>query len=263
MISCCFENGSKRQKSFDFFVLKNFEFEGDVMTTRVVTDKQLEKLSRRIHDLFERVRTGGVDFQETLDGLQCLAEKKSETINSHGKDIAMCQKFYQKVFGESQDFSEVRIPEKPEGDWWLIVLVKGMTPEELFQRCREKFGAWKWTNKSLDEIIVSDRTAKDGHYAIWVKANIEADEEFKNLFANQLKAQNHKGITLEERLVLELFYFWRTKKHLDNQNWTLCAGSRYSDGDIPYVSWNDGRMDVYRCYPDSVHDHLRSRRVVS
>jgi hypothetical protein len=219
-----------------------------------------------MHDLFERVRTGGVEFQQTLDGLQLLAEKKSEKAspdNPHGREIAMWQNFYKKVFEETVDFSNVHIPEKPEGRRWLIILAKGMTPEWLFLKCQEKFGMWKWTDRNLDEIITSDRTAKDGHYAIWVRANVEADPEFKNLSANKLKEINHQGITLEERLVLELFYFWRTKKHLDIQNWTLCAGSRCSDGGVPDVDWSGDGMGVDRDDPDDWGGCLRSRRVVS
>jgi len=177
------------------------------MTIQVVTDEQLGKLSRRMHDLFERVRTGGVEFQQTLDGLQLLAEKKSETVspdNPHGREIAMWQNFYKKVFGETVDFSNVRIPEKLEGGWWLIILAKGMTPERLFLKCQKKFIIWKWTDQNLDEIITSDRTAKDGHYAIWVRANVEADLEFKNLSANELKEINHQGRTARSRVVLLL-----------------------------------------------------------
>jgi hypothetical protein len=236
------------------------------MTNQFVTDEQLGKLSKRMHDLFERVRTGGVDFQQTLDGLQLLAEKKSETTNPnnpHGREIATWQKFYKKVFGETVDFSNVPIPERPRGNYWLVILAKGRTSEQLFQKCREKFGAWKWTDRNLDEIVISDRTAKDGHYAIWIKANVEADEEFKNISASQLKAQNHKGITLEERLALELFYFWKTKKHLDIQNWTLCAGSRYSDGHVPSVHWIVDRLNVHWYHPGHADGRLRSRQVVS
>jgi len=236
------------------------------MTTQIVTDEQLGKLSKRMHDLFERVRTGGVDFAETMAGLQCLSEKKNETTslgNPNKTEIVRWQKFYKKVFEESMDFSNTHIPERPGTGWWLIILAKGMTPEKLFKKCRENFGAWKWTDDNLDEIVISDRTAKDGHYAIWVKSNVEADEEFKNISANKLKAQGHNGITLEERLVLELFYFWKTKKHLDIQNWTLCTGSRYADGGVPRVGWGDDEVRVDWCSPGDALDYLRSRQAVS
>lgn len=187
-------------------------------------------------------------------------------INPHQKEVRSWKKFYEKVFDESCDFSNVSIPKKPEGDWWLIIVAKGMKPQRIFDRCREKFGdAWKWTEEDLDKIITSDRTADKGHYAVWVRANVEADEQFKNLSANQLKELGHKGITPEERLLLELFYFWKTKKHLDIQNWTLCTGSRYSDGGVPIVSFHpySGRVNVYYDGADNAYPHLRSREIVS
>ena len=224
------------------------------MTNQIVTDEQLGGISRRMHDLFERVRTGGVDFDEAMSGLQQLADTSSQT------EVGRWQKFYEKVFGEEVDFSNVHIPEKPGENWWLIILAKGMTPEKLFQKCREKFGAWKWTEDNLDEIVISDRISKDGHYAVWVKSNVEADEELKNISANQLKEQGHIGITLEERLALELFYFWKTKKHLDIQNWTLCSGSRFVDGDVPSVHWRGGKVLIGWAGADVANDNLRSRQ---
>ncbi|MCX6766489.1 MAG: hypothetical protein NT170_01765 [Candidatus Moranbacteria bacterium] len=114
-----------------------------------------------------------------------------------------------------------------------------------------------------DEIVESERTAENGHYAVWVRARVEADDEFKNLSANDLKKQGHKGITLEERLVLELFYFWKSGKHLDIQNVTLCAGSRYSDGNVPNVNWNDDKLNVNWYNTGNANDNLRSREEVS
>lgn len=243
------------------------------MTNNIVTDEQLGGLSKRMHDLYSRVQKGGVDFGTTMDGLQILSEgkwfpgltenKDKFEANPDHKLIEKWQKFYKKVFGESLDFSGIYIPKRPGKDWWLVIVAKGMTPQRLFGKCRDQFGGWKWTDKNLDEIVISDRTAKEGHYAIWVRARIEADEEFKNLSANQLKDQKHNGITLEERLVLELFHFWKTKKHLDIHNWTLCAGSRDSDGYVPRVFWGDDKLGVCRCDPGHASDFLRSREAVS
>lgn len=181
------------------------------------------------------------------------------------KEKRSWQKFYKNIFKEDFDFTDVRISERPgpAKDWWLIILAEGMTPQRLFEKCREKFGAWKWIDVNLDEIVQSDRTAKNGHYAVWVRARIEADEEFKNLSANDLKKQGHKGITLEERLILELYHFWKTKNHLDIRNITLCTGSRFSDGGVPCVGWNIGRVDVRWTPPSRADGYLRSRAAVS
>ncbi|MBU1159674.1 hypothetical protein KKD04_00640, partial [Patescibacteria group bacterium] len=110
-----------------------------------------------------------------------------------------------------------------------------------------------------------DRTTKDNAYAIRVRNVVEADEEFKNLSANQLKEQNIPGITLEERLIYEIKFFKETGKHLDIQNITLCAGSRYVDGDVPYVRWSPsyGELRVLWYVPGPRNDYLCARQAVS
>ena len=92
---------------------------------------------------------------------------------------------------------------------------------------------------------------------------MEADEENKGLSANDVKKKGTDTQTLEERLLQELEYFKKTGQHLDTQNWTLCSGSRDSDGDVPYVDWSDDELKVHWSHPDSRSGDLRSREVVS
>ncbi|HEY4524378.1 MAG TPA: hypothetical protein VJL36_01300 [Candidatus Paceibacterota bacterium] len=120
----------------------------------------------------------------------------------------------------------------------------------------------------------NDRDPATGAYRLHVCANIEADEEFKNLSANDLKARGFPSITLTERLLLGLTFFIATdrngqpdadERHLDRDNTTLCAGSRRSDGFVPRVSWDrDSRKAcVDWCSPDYFRSGLRSCSVVS
>jgi hypothetical protein len=147
----------------------------------------------------------------------------------------------------------------------LIIVARGMTPQKLYNKCAELFPCWKWTDRNLDEIITSDRTTKDGAYAVWFRDRVEADEELKNLSTDCLKERNISGITLEERLLLELIYFRETGNHLDIQNITLCSGSRRGDGDVPLVDWDgdDGRLSVRWFGPFNSHVLLRARQAVS
>ena len=96
----------------------------------------------------------------------------------------------------------------------------------------------------------------------WFKANIEADEEHKNKSADGLEKEGIVGITLRERLLLELNYYSFTGKHLDIDNITLCAGSRYSDGDVPDVRWRGGELRVFWYDSDDASDDLRVRVAV-
>ena len=219
-----------------------------------------------LRDFFRQIEDGSLSLQET----QLFLEHKNPfltAVNPFADLIADWQKFYLDVFGLETDFSNLRIPEKREGLDRLLIVAQGMTPQRLYDKCRELFPpCWKWTEKSLDEVIdfsFQTRFAKDGPYAVWVRDRIEADEELKNLSADDLKQKGIPGITLEERLLYELKFFKETGKHLDINSVTLCSGSRYSDGHVPNVFWFDDKMHVNSYHPDHADDDLRARQAVS
>ncbi len=115
-------------------------------------------------------------------------------------------------------------------------------------------------------VLHNDRDPmKQGPYAISFAPNVEADEEFKNLSAEQLKERGHQSDTLLECLLLGMAYIIATEgEHLDDKNVTLCAGSRRSDGSVPSVHWNRDarkvRVDWY--FSRNRSDSLRSRLAV-
>jgi len=172
------------------------------------------------------------------------------------------QNLYREL-GIKADFSNLRIPEKQPGFDRLIIMAKGMTSQTVYDKCKELFSCWKWTSENPDKIVESERTAENSAYAIWIRDRVEADEELKNLSADDLKEQNIPGIILEERLIYELKYFRETGKHLDRDNVTLCAGSRYSDGCVPNVRWFSDKFKVDWFYPAFRDGGLRSRQAVS
>lgn len=148
---------------------------------------------------------------------------------------------------------------------WVIRVIKGATLNKVVAALR-KLGVDVYTYvDDLDKgVPTNDRDPNNGSYAISFKRTIEADEENKNLSANQLEKQGHKGITLLERLLLELGYFLATNQHLDVENITLCSGSRHSDGSVPCVYWYSDyrRVHVYWYNPGNADRYLRSRSVV-
>ena len=171
--------------------------------------------------------------------------------------------FYKEVYGLELDFSGITIPDRKPGFDRLLVIAQGMTPQRLFDKCKELFPSVKYTDRNLDEIIESDRTSKDRHYAIWIRDRVEADEENKNFSADDLKKRGSAEITFEERMLYEQKFFKETSDHPDKVSWTLCPGSRNSGGDVPYAGWSDSKFEVDWCYADDRNDDLRSRSVVS
>ena len=133
------------------------------------------------------------------------------------------------------------------------------TAWSLYQECQALFPCWCWNEEEL-KTVTNDR---QGDYEIEFNDTVEADEDLKNMSADNLKEKGIVGITLPERIKFELDYFKKTGKHLNIQSWTLCSGSRCSDGDVPGVGWSDCKMRVSWHSPDGAYGNLRSRQAVS
>lgn len=177
--------------------------------------------------------------------------------------ITEWEKFYLKYFGMEVDLSGVRIPDDPGGFERLLVVAGGLTLNRAFEACKSKFLAWKYADDLDRDVTQNKRTAQNGNYAIRVRDRVEADEELAGRSADWVKDQGLVTETLLERLVHELKFFDETGKHLDVNNVTLCSGSRHSDGGVPGVNWDVGRLVVNWYKPQGAYPHLRARAAVS
>ena len=218
-----------------------------------------------VKDVFKLFRSNRDNAENNIDETSGAEIRKEPPIaNPHAALIADWQTFYRDVFGIEMDFSNLVIPKKPEEGNWRLLIIIDLLLEVLYAKCKSLFPCWRWTNEDLDKIVTeNERTAKNGPCAIWAKDNTEADGEWKNLSADDIKGKGIKTETLAERFVHELKFFKETGKHLDIANWTLCSGSRCSDGHVPHVSWNAVKMLVYWYFTDARDESLRSRQAVS
>lgn len=211
-----------------------------------------------LSDFFRQIKDGSIQQSQ----MQAILEHRNPFAIDVPALLADWQAFYKDLFSIELDFSNLVVPDYQQGFDRLLVVAQGMTPQRLYDKCKELFPCWKWTKDNLDNIVQSDRTAKDSHYAVWVRNKEEADEELKSLSANQLKEQKVPCITLEERELYELKFFKETGSHLDRINWTLCSGSFFSGGSVPDAFWCGGfRVDW--CYSYYACSLLRARAVVS
>jgi hypothetical protein len=224
-------------------------------------------------DTIVKLVIGGSRNQQQVQHLQdemqsFISDKdygKTALATDVASQLATWQKLYLDEFGLTCDFSSLVIPTQHKGFDRLIVVAQGLTIEQTFQQCKKHFPCWKYTDHDLDEAVpTNDRNPQNSSYVIWVRDRIEADQEHRNRSAH-LKRRNVPGITLLERLLFELAYFLEKGKHLDLQNLTLCLGSRFVGGLVPYVVWGGSDLSVYWYNPGhaSGSGHLRSREVVS
>ncbi len=114
-------------------------------------------------------------------------------------------------------------------------------------------------NTELDKQFPKVKTART---FTWVQ---EADENLKNISAEDWEKKAIQTITLRERLIMEKMWFEETGTHMDIDNWTLCVGSRDRVGGVPGVYWGSagGKLYVGWYDPQVADGDLHSRAAVS
>jgi membrane-bound inhibitor of C-type lysozyme len=105
------------------------------------------------------------------------------------------------------------------------------------------FKCWRYSD-DLDKSVTKNARDTKTAYAIWVRDGLEPDEQYLGKSTNQADPDMKIGVTLLERMIMEIKCFVWTGKHLDVKGVTFCTGSRYSDGFVPYVDWYSGGREV-------------------
>ncbi len=112
--------------------------------------------------------------------------------------------------------------------------------------CDSVFYAWDFEkstsmNYSIDVHLDQEfevRNPSNGSYIVFVKNGVEPDSKSLGKNVYEVDYCGHTGMTLLERMLLELFHFEKTGKHLDIDGGTLCSGSRSLDGRVPDVFYS-------------------------
>ncbi|MFA4975255.1 MAG: hypothetical protein WC839_02705 [Candidatus Paceibacterota bacterium] len=172
------------------------------------------------------------------------------------------QKFYKTHFNWDVDFSRVIIPNRPDGNWRLLFIAKGMTMNKAFDCCKAIFKSWRYSD-DLDKTIPTNIRTSSDNYAVWVRDDIEPDIEYLGKSTRQADADMKIGITVLERIILEIKYFSETGNHLDIKGVTFCSGSRYSDGYVPNAYWDSVGFLVSWYYLDGSNSSSGIRSAIS
>lgn len=179
--------------------------------------------------------------------------------------VAFYERFFPrelKAAGGAEIVRNTFIPEEQSGFERLLVIVPGVTPNRVYDECAKHFPCWRYSEDLDKSVTLNDRSASNGAYAIWLRARTEADEELQNQSANDVAARSLKGITLLERMVLELRQWSENGKHLDIANITLCSGSRHAGGHVPHAYWDGKTFCVSWRAPSYRFPKLRVREVL-
>jgi hypothetical protein len=136
---------------------------------------------------------------------------------------------------------------------------------EILAEMRKKFDVYcYYSDEQLDKDFPVPKEITEREFKDNIEAD-EADEEYKSMSAKELDGKGIVGITLRERLLMEIQYFDKTGYHLDIESITLCSGSRDSGGDVPSVYWSPAYRMVYVDWCHVLHSSppIRTRAVVS
>lgn len=102
---------------------------------------------------------------------------------------------------------------------------------DIIKEMKALFPVWSYLDdKKLDTQFPPPKeiTTREFLYSV------EPDPDTLGKSAKEADPQQ-TGITLRERMLLEIQYFEDTGSHLDVKGWTICSGSRDSDGRVPFV----------------------------
>jgi len=76
---------------------------------------------------------------------------------------------------------------------------KGVKTSDIIKECRELFPIWVYNEKNIDKEFPPIKKTTTRCF----ERVVEADEENKNISANEADKKGIKGITLRERLLME------------------------------------------------------------
>jgi hypothetical protein len=192
-----------------------------------------------------------------------LKRKLTEIFSDEYADVRRKWETFYRSWGQEPDFSKVVIPPVPkDGKWRLLIIAELMTAERAFTYYTTYIKK-RHDYQDLNVRIKHTRTAaKD--YAVWVRDAVEPDQEHLGKKPFKVDPDAKIGITLIERILLEIDYFRETGKVLDERGLTFCSGSRKSSNKIPVMARDmDGALRIDWYSPEYCQDKWGIRSVVS
>jgi hypothetical protein len=162
------------------------------------------------------------------------------------EQVAEWQRFYanpylfRRVRGQVRiEPSQVFVPGSQRGFDYLLVVAPTLTVPELFVACAKKFPCYSSDLDVQNLATENDRVPGEFGYAVWIRSDPDADDEYIDLRERQIRQRGVRGMTLLERMLWELRVFDQTGLHPDPAKpMTLCTGSQSANGKAPFVHWD-------------------------
>lgn len=213
-----------------------------------------EEVARWLQRIVERP-----DFVSILDQ-PASASVVTEPVGGWASEWS---RFYREVFDMEANFEGVKLSDEQDCFGWTVFIAPSITLNMVWAACRDQFPCNSYLGDDLDRMVLTNAGTSNAAYPRRFRNRVEADEETKKMSANYLATRDVLGITLMERMLMELWYHWKTGGgHLDLLNVTLCAGSRYADGNVPGADWRESQFQLDGYDPGYANGDLRTRSAV-
>jgi hypothetical protein len=229
------------------------------MATQKVVVAGSSVSASQLKDLFRQIEDGSINGKR----LQLILDHQNPWDKLSNLNWGAV---YEKL-GLAKEFEAFRSNVVEREGLWAVPVLQGVTCNQVVAAMKALDVQFYLCVDDLDKAVVANnRDPQNGSYVVHFCRTVEADPELANRSTKDLAADGTKGITLLERLLLELACFLATGgEHLDVENITLCSGSRNSGGGVPSVDWCAGGRKVcvsIWCDPDCRRVNLRTRSVV-
>lgn len=162
--------------------------------------------------------------------------------------------FYQDVFNLHLDLAQVEIPCIEPVFSWRMIIAHTLTYELLHEVLTNTLTTCSKCEMqdfhNHIRVMQDDRSPRQRTYSFLIRNTIEADSVHRNKPVLSFQEQKLRGITLLERLVLELFFWYQNQKHLDLSGFTVCSGSRWDNNSVPLIGVGgvpDGPIRIGYC----------------
>ncbi|MBU0706842.1 hypothetical protein KKG41_00535, partial [Patescibacteria group bacterium] len=181
-------------------------------------------------------------------------ERMLRRLPNYARMIEWWGVFYKEVFGTLVQLKPQIVPEEKAGLSRLLVMVKEVSLDQIVDYLAKATAVDTNFSSGHHRDVISPRVPPQ-HYAIWIRDRLEADCEHRGKSVEMISEEGLCGITLEERLMLEVVHLQRSNeqgfRHLDEGTQTLCTGSRTDRGSteipegwVPVVGRSSGVLTI-------------------
>ena len=156
--------------------------------------------------------------------------------------------FYLRHFNLEFEAEALHIPGRPAEMSRLVVMVHGITLTQIILVCvKNRIMRLPFDFHEVETLPAAhERTTRRTTYAVWVGADDEGvSRRFAGLSSDDVAARGIKGVTLPERMMLQLKHFAATGQQFSQDFATVCSGSREMSCGVPILLCVEDRFEVW------------------